>query len=175
MTVTFKFLLTALMLVGSSVSFAVDVCSEIVNPKGGPDSYPFGLEQPVPWISINGTWMLEGSKNNERYIFKTEVTETGAKRLILNVIDARTCETLGSGKAVENSRVVKGILNQGSNSFLMTLHTFRTQDVRECDPDLFLLRPRQSLTILTLANILSPNDRMSMRLIKVREPSCRKL
>ncbi len=151
-----------------------DQCKTVISPMGGYDLFPFGLEQPVPWVSINGTWMLEGSKSSARYVFKTETTEVGAKRLSLTVLDSRTCENLGSGKAVENSRVVKGILNQGENSFLMTLHTFKTQDVRECDPDLVLLRPRQSLTVLTLANILSPSDRMSMRLIKVRETSCRK-
>lgn len=169
-----KLISAGLLILFFSWGALADECESLITPMGGYDAYPFGLEQPVPWVSINGTWMLENSRDLTRYVFKSETSESGAKRLALNVINARTCEYIGSGKGVENSRVVKGIYNEKNTSYLMTLHTFRLDDVKSCDPDLKLLRPRTTLTVLTLASVVKPNDRMSMRLIKVRDPNCPK-
>jgi hypothetical protein len=96
---------------------------------GPDDTYPWGLEQPIPWQGMDGVWQARSS--GAYYYFLTLGTKENRYLEVVQFAPG-SCKVLASGYAFEDERVITGLLNSPNHDgdyWRINVHVFSTSDM----------------------------------------------
>lgn len=129
---------------------------------GPDDTYPWGLEQPIPWQGMDGVW--QARTTGAYYYFLTLGTKTN-RYLEVVQFQPRTCKILASGYAFEDERVITGLLNSqvsDGDYWRINVHVFSTSDM----PGVSGVKTKK-VTVMNRTQLNSPSPMDTSVIIKL--------
>ena len=159
-----KFLILALILVGfrAQAAWAYQDAGLVCLPpsqsviKGGINPWPFGREMSFPWGGIQGVWQASNSGCSSLFLFKVgNEIDDGSRYMTIIQYDPKECREIARGVGYESNRVVRAVLAGDNGSFEMTIHAFRTADVKTRYGTFGDLTPQESVVVMRMRDLSS--------------------
>ena len=133
------------------------------------DAWPWGSEMPFPWRGIKGTWLAKAPGVSTYFTFKKVMVADGINQLQVKQFDAKSCRLLSNGVGYEEDRVVKAVLMSRNNAFELTVHVFRTADLKNMVGRRLIERAMDSktATVMSMTSLSNLDEQMTVELEKI--------
>lgn len=151
----------------ASASSAANKCEPAF--AGGSDvgPWPFGLEQPFPWRSIQGIWAAEIDGCEYHFIFKVSKQEGRSTQLRVHQMNVADCSLVAEGVGFEQDRIVRAQLMGKRGPQELKIHVFRPDDVPEGVSQDAFADLNRNVVVMTLAPLGRPTNKSAHQMYKL--------
>ncbi len=112
-----RYLLSVLLVLMSFIAASAHASSSTLHDH--PVPWPWGLEQPFPWNDIQGMWKIADDAGVPMSYFTFKVVsgkKSGIKQLVVQQMDAATCEVIAKGVGIELNDVLRAQMTTTENA-----------------------------------------------------------
>ncbi len=146
-----RFLIIGLVLVLSQAALAKNATL-----RDRPVPWPWGLEQPFPWNDIQGMWKIADDAGVPMSYFTFKVVggkKTGIKQLVVQQMDAYTCDVIARGVGIELNDVLRAQMTttefaaEPSVTFRLSIRAFKVE--KSPEPPIGILTNQVMVLLMT--------------------------